>query len=278
MAQQKGISGVRGLLIDFIELTQPQFNAIVDIAGKRKLFSLVVDTYKTAEDILKLNKEIKGGVIDIYPLESIEVFRGAKTTYPSGSDVKPLIEYVKLTENADARLLGLVENIFSKIVMVKDYSIASMVAKDHNLTAVTPDLQVVYAGAFITKVGKDQSSSESRMLIYSRINKLQEGYSAKADEAEKLQQHQQEVSQTDLDSLRQLQKCEVQLNHLRHSQSELNASIFEVRAQLKIREQKLEQVKISVERVQDMNNAFAQQIERVSEEKTSNKGDFSQDN
>ena len=169
----------------------------------------MVDTYKTAEDILKLNKEIKGGVIDIYPLESIEVFRGAKTTYPSGSDVKPLIEYVKLTENADARLLGLVENIFSKIVMVKDYSIASMVAKDHNLTAVTPDLQVVYAGAFITKVGKDQSSSESRMLIYSRINKLQEGYSAKADEAEKLQQHQQEVSQTDLDSLRQLQKCEV---------------------------------------------------------------------
>ena len=144
--------------------------------------------------------------------------------------MKPLINFVKLTEKADARLLGLVESIFSKVVMVKDYSVAQNVAKEHNLTAVTPDLQVVYAGAFITRVGKDMSAQESRMLIYSRIIKLQEGYSAKAAEADQLQAQQEEMSQTDLDSLRQLQKSEVQLNHLRHAQSELNASIFEVKS------------------------------------------------
>jgi chromosome segregation ATPase len=44
----------------------------VDIAAKSKLFSIIVDTLETANEVLKINKEIKGGVINIYPLETIE--------------------------------------------------------------------------------------------------------------------------------------------------------------------------------------------------------------
>ena len=51
------------------------------------------------------------------------------------------------------RLLKLVNNTFCKVVMVKDYESALRIAKDSGLTCVTPELQVVYAGAFITKVG-----------------------------------------------------------------------------------------------------------------------------
>jgi len=35
---------MQGLLIDFVECTNPQFNAVVDIAGKQKLFCAIVDT------------------------------------------------------------------------------------------------------------------------------------------------------------------------------------------------------------------------------------------
>ena len=41
--KQKGSTCLKGLLIDYIECTNPQFNAVVDIAGKQKLFSAIVD-------------------------------------------------------------------------------------------------------------------------------------------------------------------------------------------------------------------------------------------
>lgn len=59
--------------------------------------------------------------------------------------------------------------------MVRDYEAALRIAKDNGLTCVTPELQVVYAGAFITKVGSlghtanNSASQQSRLTLYSNI-------------------------------------------------------------------------------------------------------------
>ncbi len=42
-AQLKGSTCLKGLLMDFIECTNSQFNAVVDIAAKQKLFCAIVD-------------------------------------------------------------------------------------------------------------------------------------------------------------------------------------------------------------------------------------------
>lgn len=57
-----------------------------------------------------------------------------------GSDVRPLIDYVRLKDNADPRLQVLVDNTFGSVVLVKDYTVALRVAKENYLTCVTPDL------------------------------------------------------------------------------------------------------------------------------------------
>ena len=59
---------------------------------------------------------------------------------PASNDVRSMIEFVKLKPTADKRLENLVQNIFSKVVMVKEYSKALTIAKDFKLTCVTPDL------------------------------------------------------------------------------------------------------------------------------------------
>jgi chromosome segregation ATPase len=46
--------------------------ACVDVAAKSKLFGIIVDTLETAKKVLQINKEIKGGVINIYPLETLD--------------------------------------------------------------------------------------------------------------------------------------------------------------------------------------------------------------
>jgi chromosome segregation ATPase len=46
---------------------------LIDIAGKHKLTSIIVDTLQTAKKVLEINKEIKGGVINIYPIETLNL-------------------------------------------------------------------------------------------------------------------------------------------------------------------------------------------------------------
>lgn len=43
------------------------------------------------------------------------------------------------------------------------------VARDYNLTCITPDLQIVYAGAFITRVGQYNKSQLDRVAIYRKV-------------------------------------------------------------------------------------------------------------
>lgn len=42
------IAGYRGLFIDQLDLVENRFNAVIDIAGKAKLFSIIVDDLSTA--------------------------------------------------------------------------------------------------------------------------------------------------------------------------------------------------------------------------------------
>jgi len=81
-------------------------------------------------------------------------------------------DFVKLKPEADRRLETLVHNIFAKVVLVKEYSRALQIAKEFKLTCVTPDLQVVYAGAFITKVGSARMQGDNRVSLYQRIFQL----------------------------------------------------------------------------------------------------------
>ena len=51
-AKQKDSDCLKGLLIDFIECTDQRFQAVVDIAGKKKLFCAIVDTLQNAQELL----------------------------------------------------------------------------------------------------------------------------------------------------------------------------------------------------------------------------------
>ncbi len=68
-------------------------------------------------------------------------------------EVRPLMKFISLKEGSDPRIARLISKVFSKFVLVQSYQLAMSVAKDYNLTCITPDHQIVYAGAFITQVG-----------------------------------------------------------------------------------------------------------------------------
>ncbi len=80
-------------------------------------------------------------MINIYPLETLNlVTKNHVSEVPNSNDVRKMLDFVRLKASADKRLETLVYNIFSKVVMVKEYSRAMDIAKDFKLTCVTPDL------------------------------------------------------------------------------------------------------------------------------------------
>mmetsp|Transcript_11976 Transcript_11976/g.11853 ORF Transcript_11976/g.11853 Transcript_11976/m.11853 type:complete len:151 (-) Transcript_11976:1635-2087(-) len=143
--------GFRGFMIDFLECPS-QLQACLDLAGKNKLFSVVVDDLETAKRVLQLNSQIKGSVINIFPLSLVKEEKGDRQ-YPDVKECRPLVKELAFKEGTDERIKVLVRNFFRKFLLVKSYPLAMQYAKDFNLTCITTDLQVVYAGAFISKVG-----------------------------------------------------------------------------------------------------------------------------
>ena len=69
---EQNVVGYKGLLIDYITCSSDNFMPCIDLAAKSKLFSIVVDTLETAKEVLDINKSIRGGVINIYPLETLD--------------------------------------------------------------------------------------------------------------------------------------------------------------------------------------------------------------
>ena len=94
----------------------------------------------SAKELLKLNSQIKGGVINIFPLSLIEEHEEKLRKYPEPTVAVPLMNHISLKLNADPRLSKLVNQFFSKVVLVKNYQLAMDIAKEYNLTCITPDL------------------------------------------------------------------------------------------------------------------------------------------
>ena len=93
----------------------------MDLAGKSKLFSLIVDDLEAAKAVLEINKQLKGGVINIYPLTIIGDLQQKDRNYPPAEEAHPLYKCVSLKHDSDPRLGNLIFNLFSKIVLVKSY-------------------------------------------------------------------------------------------------------------------------------------------------------------
>lgn len=70
--KDENIPGFKNLLIDHLDIGRPALNFIVDQILKQRLFTFITETSQEATAILKINQEIWGGPITIFPLELID--------------------------------------------------------------------------------------------------------------------------------------------------------------------------------------------------------------
>lgn len=173
------IPGLFGIFLDLFEIN-PKVRNAVDLILKDKLYTIICDTEETSRKIIEINKKNDGPVISIIPLEyindtaqsidyqSLSQISGftqnneqSNTQRTQFSNAKFLIDFIKINNNFIKKFpeisIQKIENIlidyFSKCLLVKNFEIGMKYAKELNLDCVTSDNEIIYKGAFITKVG-----------------------------------------------------------------------------------------------------------------------------
>lgn len=180
--KKENIPGVYGCLLDVIKVDKKYKNTL-DIFAKDKLYSLIVDNLDTANKILDFNKLHNGPVLTILPLEWNRE-NNKQINYPSTSDAVPFIQFIELKEeflkeysqsnpsqsvnNLKTQLTPIIQKLFGKCLLVKNYEVGMKFAKQYDMTCITAENEVVYAGAFVTKVGY-YDYRRNRAILYDQI-------------------------------------------------------------------------------------------------------------
>ena len=91
--------GVYGLFIDLVDIPEVFLSACEHMVLS-KLFSVVVKDEEVGQKLIDLNKELKGGKINIFPLSwVIELADNDKRSYPRDEDLAILESVIKPKRN-----------------------------------------------------------------------------------------------------------------------------------------------------------------------------------
>ena len=230
---ERNIAGFYGLFIDLIAF-DPKLRVGVENIGKSKLFSLIVEDFETAEKIIEINKEIKGGFLTIYPLSWVKELQEKQRNYPKTNDVIILKQKIMAKpefSEKKSEILALIDHVFSKGLFVKNYDTALKMAKEFNLNSVTAKGEVVYAEGYLTRLGFTSESSE-KLSFYSNFHEKEVESIKKAEELAAEREKTKDLHNEEIKMLRQSQDSLVKETQTANKVRDLKGEIEEIRRNL----------------------------------------------
>jgi chromosome segregation ATPase len=179
------IDGVYGLLIDITKVPD-KIRVAYEVLLGSKLFSFVVRDQEAANQLIKINKQIQGGRILVYPLSWMEeqisnsdehdaaafranhkMLRNTNFTYPADIEKEKCIileSHMEVTFTPlkeDTFMHRLLAMLLKGKLMVPDLEVANKLAHAYDCDCVTFSSEIVYAKGFLSKLGSDAVKSNN---------------------------------------------------------------------------------------------------------------------
>ena len=129
---EHNLRGVRGPLIELVS-SLPQLHTAVEVAAGAALFHVVVDDDDVATTVVRRLASERGGRATFIPLNRVATRAPAQVPSSYGTDAVPLMRYLKYDKAIEAA----VAHVFGRTVVCKDLDVASAVARETGLSAVT---------------------------------------------------------------------------------------------------------------------------------------------
>lgn len=158
-AKKRGLSGCYGLFIDLVSLPDNILGGF-EALTLSKLFGVVVEDEETARAVINLNKELRGGKVDVYPLSWVS--QGENPIYPDPNRVIILHEHVEVESTLKDRpeMQLLVQDLIGGNCIVSSIEDAYALSKEFDVNCVTLEGEIVYKKGYLTKLGyKDKRYS-----------------------------------------------------------------------------------------------------------------------
>lgn len=213
IAEEKGLTGYYGPLIDNFRLKTEAFRVAVEVAAGNSLFHVIVDTDTTAAYLMKELERRKAGRLTFLPLNRM---RNADVQYPDSNDVRSLI-LVALEYNTD--LEQAIRQVFGKKIIARDLDTAAHFSKEYQLDAITKDGdQVNRKGGF---EGGYHDERVSRIGAVVKIREATAKLALLATQEELLKKRSETADAVVNDAMRELQKLESEREHIRGSAGQL---------------------------------------------------------
>ena len=219
------IQGFYGLVLDLID-ANPKVRNAIDLILKDRLYTIIVDTMETAKRILDENKKINGPVINIIPLDFIEL-NGEETADSEDEDsewimedsqnnksmirrkdmtktqlagAKSFLDFIKINDEFikqnptvnQKKLEKILDDYFGKCQIVKDYETGMKYAKIYHFTCVTSANEVIYGGGYLTHMGHFDYNKQ-RISLYSKLSDISKKYNDFDEKKGRVNEHKEQI-------------------------------------------------------------------------------------
>ena len=225
------IPGLYGLVLDLID-TNPKVRNAIDLILKDRLYTIIADSMETAKKILDENKKLNGPVINIIPLDFIELndednidsdededwlvnesqgndmslrFKKKDISKTQLAGAKSFLDFIKINEDFitknptvnQNKLKKILDNFFGKCQIVKDYETGMKYAKIYHFTCVTSANEVIYGGGYLTHMGHFDYNKQ-RIALYSKLSEINKKYEDCESKKEKINEHKEEITNQEI--------------------------------------------------------------------------------
>ena len=219
------IQGFYGLVLDLID-ANPKVRNAIDLILKDRLYTIIVDTMETAKRILDENKKINGPVINIIPLDFIEL-NGDDTADSEDEDsewimedsqnnksmikrkdmtktqlagAKSFLDFIKINDEFikqnptvnQKKLEKILDDYFGKCQIVKDYETGMKYAKIYHFTCVTSANEVIFGGGYLTHMGHFDYNKQ-RISLYSKLSEINKRYNDFDEKKGRVNEHKEQI-------------------------------------------------------------------------------------
>ena len=219
------IQGFYGLVLDLID-ANPKVRNAIDLILKDRLYTIIVDTMETAKRILDENKKINGPVINIIPLDFIELngddtadsededsewimedsqnnksmIRRKDMTKTQLAGAKSFLDFIKINDEFikqnptvnQKKLEKILDDYFGKCQIVKDYETGMKYAKIYHFTCVTSANEVIYGGGYLTHMGHFDYNKQ-RISLYNKLSEINKRYNDFDEKKGRVSEHKEQI-------------------------------------------------------------------------------------
>ena len=253
VVQRYNIQGVYGQIIDLFTADHT-FYKCIEVTTRNSLFHVCVENDTIASTIIQyIQSDDLRGRLTFIPFNQIT--RQQPIQYPDSSDILPMINKLKF----DMKYRPAIQQIFGDTVIARDLTVASNMALQHNLNAITLHGDQIDRNGGITG-GMIADKSGNKIANYMHVKQLR-------NELAELLQQKNELDNTvkQLDS--QLQSVEKQITQLIHKRSidkesimDAHKQILSSQATLKSLQLQMNDIEVTFNKLHDNKQSIQQQV------------------